>query len=992
LIAGNARQGGILNILELMQGIRNKVDHADALEEEYQTKPQEWFNRIKYLLYDLITLVFVLRDAINERAKSNDIFKKYESKFLENVNKHKISISFVYEVNNKNRQEKFCIGDQEPTPKVISNGKKRSEFKLNRKVEDYELQAKKSDGTKDGKPAKFNVLSYYDGCEVDVSLPTEDENFSKTKIGEIISNDYLMIPDGKLREFIQNNIDKQNVNENIKESVKVILGLTSGDKATVIEHLNSLVEKNQELSNKSDSDNSELINSLSETIKELGISLKDGLSEFEEKCNAKISELDQRLTDVENKIKEQGAQIGDNSNAISVHGNAIGKISANFKRWKFAIISIGIVLSVGLIVCIAARNNCGNWFSGNEITVRLSHFCGNKDIAYDYAVEQEANEHYEIAAKWYKKAIDRYTSLVDNNPDGEQHRAELLTFMYMRGKGGIIDNEEALKYADIAKRSDIIAYLYTYDNQFSKAKSVLNILGNNMQESDFTKLAKIKIYLSQTNNNSEAEKLINELLQIESKSREAKEEALLYESTLHREGVIEHNPLRVLFGPDFYSAFADLIEASEIYNSLRAQLRLASDLKFLIPGSAIFYFDKAYRNGNRTELIGSYYNLLEHCKKEFVDSLGYFDDIKYIYLKNFDRSKYDVATTLSKNIESGNIQTSDIMNELSNLSSEIDNIEDARFYAIIRAKDITQPEQIYDYISDKYKDKKFAIANYYMAARYWYNMNTWSDTSAIDSCMKYLNVSCEAGLDDAKVLRAAISVDRDNDCKQSVLNELDSLRNDPTAELYLIKYGEMSESSRINKLHQFVNDNPYYAYGLCLYIEMIRDKNLSEFEITQLIHLIKLALTKAYHIQTPRQCTGYLLGCLAELEYRIKYCDLCRFQFYIAIAESLLSDDPGILGDSYFYISEAYRTKNNNDYAYLWMAKFLDIFSNIKKLPSDALTYAAIYSHCKKYYPKLMAKMPYPEAPTALNGTTYKGHLDSMFGISVVTFTSKYLK
>jgi polyhydroxyalkanoate synthesis regulator phasin len=808
-----------------------------------------------------------------------------------------------------------------------------------------------------------------------------------------------MIPDGKLKQFICKNIDKQGIKGDISKCVKVILGLTSGDKDTVIEHLNNLVDKSQVLSDKSISDNSELIKSLAETIAELSGILEENirnriesLDVFKKECTSKINELENRVTKLEGTAKEQSNQIEDLNETVTAHGDELDKISAKSKRQKIAIICISAIVLVLAIVWITARNNYGDWFSGNDITVQLSHICGNKDIAYNYAVEQETNKQYEVAAKWYKKAIDRYTSLVDNNPEGEQHRAELLTFMYMRGKGGLIDNEKAIKYADIAKRPDIMAYLYTYDDKFSKAKSILNIVGNSMEESDFAKLAKIKIYLSQTSNNSEAKKLINELLQIESKSREAKEEALLYESTLHREGVIEHNPLRVLFGPDFYSAFADLIEASEIYNSLRAQLRLASDLKFLIPGSAIFYFDKAYRNGNRTELIGSYYNLLEHCKKEFVDSLGYFDDIKYIYLKNFDRSKYDVATTLSKNIESGNIQTSDIMNELSNLSSEIDNIEDARFYAIIRAKDITQPEQIYDYISDKYKDKKFAIANYYMAARYWYNMNTWSDTSAIDSCMKYLNVSCEAGLDDAKVLRAAISVDRDNDCKQSVLNELDSLRNDPTAELYLIKYGEMSESSRINKLHQFVNDNPYYAYGLCLYIEMIRDKNLSEFEITQLIHLIKLALTKAYHIQTPRQCTGYLLGCLAELEYRIKYCDLCRFQFYIAIAESLLSDDPGILGDSYFYISEAYRTKNNNDYAYLWMAKFLDIFSNIKKLPSDALTYAAIYSHCKKYYPKLMAKMPYPEAPTALNGTTYKGHLDSMFGISVVTFTSKYLK
>jgi hypothetical protein len=712
---------------------------------------------------------------------------------------------------------------------------------------------------------------------------------------------------------------------------------------------------------------------------------------FKDKCTSKINELENRVTKLEGTAKEQSNQIEGLNETVTDQGKELHKISAQSKRRKIAIICICTIVVVLSIVWFTARNNYGNWFSRNEFTVQLSHLCGNKDIAYNYAVEQETNEHYEVAAKWYKKAIDRYTSLVDNNPNGEQHRAELVTFMYMRGKGGLIDNEKAIKYADIAKRPDIMAYLYTYDNKFSDAKSILNIVGNSMEESDFAKLAKIKIYLSQTSNNSEAKKLINELLQIESKSREAKEEALLYESTLHREGVIEHNPLRVLVGPDFYSAFADLIEASEIYNSLRAQLRLASDLKFLIPGSAIFYFDKAYRNGNRTELIGSYYNLLEHCKKEFVDSLGYFDDIKYIYLENFNNNIYDVATTIGRNIESGNIQTSDVMNEISKTADEIQNIEDARFYTIIKAKDITQTEQIYDYISDKYKDKKFAIANFYMAARYWYNMKSWSDTLSVNSCMKYLNISCEAGLDDAKVLRAAISADRDKDCRQSALNELDSLCNDPTAELYLIKYGEMSESSRINKLHQFVNDNPYYAYGLCLYIEMIRDKNLSEFEITQLIHLIKLALTKACQIQTPMQSTGYLLGCLAELEYRIKYCDQCRFQFYIAIAENLLVEQPGILGDTYFYLSEAFR-KNNDSNAYMWMGKFLDIFSNLKKLPSDALTYAAIYSHCKKYYPELMAKMPYPEVSIPYVGTTYKGHLDSMFTCSMLTFTSKYLK
>jgi hypothetical protein len=74
------------------------------------------------------------------------------------------------------------------------------------------------------------------------------------------------------------------------------------------------------------------------------------------------------------------------------------------------------------------------------------------------------------------------------------------------------------------------------------------------------------------------------------------------------------------------------------------------------------------------------------------------------------------------------------------------------------------------------------------------------------------------------------------------------------------------------------------------------------------------------------------------------------------------------------------------------MGKFLDIFFNLKIRPGDALTYATIYSHCKKYYPELMAKMPYPEVPTALNGTTYKGHLDSMFRIPSLSFTSKFLK
>jgi hypothetical protein len=249
-------------ILELMKSIRNNADHNEALKKSYETNPQDWFERIKFLLYDLITVVFALREAICERAKSNDIFKQYEKKFQDIVNQHKIHISLIYEVNNENRDDKFCIGEHKPDPVDAPDGKsKKSVFELNRKVKSYKLRAEK----KDGETVDFNVLSYYDGCTIKISLPTKES--PSPNIENIISNNAL-IPDGALKQFICKNIDKQGIKDDISKCVKVILGLTSGDKKTVTDYLNKLVVKSQVLSDKSASDNSELIKSVSETSRE----------------------------------------------------------------------------------------------------------------------------------------------------------------------------------------------------------------------------------------------------------------------------------------------------------------------------------------------------------------------------------------------------------------------------------------------------------------------------------------------------------------------------------------------------------------------------------------------------------------------------------------------------------------------------------------------------------------------------------------------------
>jgi hypothetical protein len=112
----------------------------------------------------------------------------------------------------------------------------------------------------------------------------------------------------------------------------------------------------------------------------------------------------------------------------------------------------------------------------------------------------------------------------------------------------------------------------------------------------------------------------------------------------------------------------------------------------------------------------------------------------------------------------------------------------------------------------------------------------------------------------------------------------------------------------------------------------------------------------------------------------------------MSAVEYLLTDRPGILGDTYFYLSEAYRKNNEDRYADFWMRKFLEILYNRAWIPSDIMTHAAIYSHCKKYYPKLLEELPPLDVSMPFVGATCKWHLDSMFTSSMLTFTSKYLK
>lgn len=163
-------------------------------------------------------------------------------------------------------------------------------------------------------------------------------------------------------------------------------------------------------------------------------------------------------------------------------------VTKTWKLIKYLTITGGILIGIAVVICglvnvSSLRTRCGIIYGLADALPWLVY--NNSNMAYDRAsyLEEKATEHYiksvgknqnpwayienpknrpyfelrHESAQRYREAIRQYAKTIENEPQGSLspesiEKAKRLAEMYFAGKGGVIDYNKGLEYAELANK------------------------------------------------------------------------------------------------------------------------------------------------------------------------------------------------------------------------------------------------------------------------------------------------------------------------------------------------------------------------------------------------------------------------------------------------------------------------------------------------------------------------------------------------------------
>lgn len=667
---------------------------------------------------------------------------------------------------------------------------------------------------------------------------------------------------------------------------------------------------------------------------------------------------------------------------VSTELTRVGGIVADIKKMLLRFVKGGcVVLVIGVLFALLflfVRYATSPILYKCEFAANTAHYWGNKDVAMHRAfyLDSVKNDSWK-ASKCYKEAIRRYEELLQKDST-DTERAGWLAIMMMRGKGGTIDTYRAEKYAHLAKRYDLEAYLAITNGDMYKASELLNNyyyertfsdviftseteFGNYDRNSSYFVLAKALknlLYSKQYNTMSEFGIIDSLSKQVGSPARL---EALLSSISLRSKGIKKNSNGYYCCEPSLRYCFEQAKIASEEFNSIQAQLYLAKEYaRFRIFGE-VNYEEKALRNG---------------CDPmEF----GFVDDIKLrtlnpailIYKAKENAKKGSNEYYLTAKY----YHIADSLYQCSPKEPE-EHFYEEWFDCIVNAHDLSSDSQVLQLVNKNFPDSiRKAVVDYVMALKYRKGKGVKRD---IQISNERLRLAASKGLVDARV---AYDIICDIDGNLEGMTDLENLVSSCTTIRDL-----QNSYSQLNNCQGFDEENAYiYAW------RYIISKGINREEIDAYSHIIPWNNLQLYRFHNGRELVGgthetsyleliierleygisqiykkynddseignngysFLIGKLAECYYLLD--DTISADFYTNIAKHCLGSQAY---PSFFAMSECARKIGNKKDAEKYAQLFADIYFekgwNGKRQVADDAYRVDVVNHFAHLYPGIL--------------------------------------
>jgi len=532
------------------------------------------------------------------------------------------------------------------------------------------------------------------------------------------------------------------------------------------------------------------------------------------------------------------------------------------------------------------HNSSQNFVRNNEYCAEFAHnYCGNKDVAFERATFLEAEGQYPEAADWYMKARERYANMLAENPN-DSIRASRMAEMTMRGKGGIINTDTAEYYAHMAKRYDLEAYLAVVNGDVWKSRDLINNYSG--ERTAYLQLADAISGLRYTKKDFKFEDIKshwNTIDSLASTQNSANQEALVAAYQICENGITDKDG-EFIVAPSLYDALAYAQDADEHYNSLSAQIYLASKFESLhLKEDAEKYNNRAnannrigngeitFSNERINELTNDPQALVARAHHNY--SAGYTDYRMTAYY-------YHIADSINTKrgiYKLGNDFYLDWVN------------------FVVQAEDLSSVNQILPLVNKEYPDSiREAIANYVMAMKYSNGYGVTFDTEKSD---EYILKAANGGLADAQVA-CGILWDLDSIADgMKILAKfvfLESTQIHPYAARYILSK-DYKQGKTIPELLKRSRDE----FALLIKLNSLDAQDFGRFDTETLVDL-KHQINIALSYKTDFFDSAFLLGKLAEIEYVLGHTH--EADFYLSIACEI---SPKLCYSSLWGISELAR-------------------------------------------------------------------------------------
>lgn len=937
----------VKNLINRLKQERNNESHNAFL-----TDPGKYWSRLTYMLYDYVTIVFFLMRYF--RGVVSGTVPAVMSEDIETVKKaveyadmligkaKRIRVRFQYDRHESEVQKLSISKDgvlnniKHPDYFTTSEGKEKCYYEemLDRSTT-YFLQSFVEENGKDvayGKKLELNTSLLFNGAVVDLKMPTKVIPYPT--IDSVIEDAAGFVENEEQRAVINNVIANNIEDEDFRNKLRLLL-LNSGGNSSVLSDLNtkdSIASESEikQIINEKHSEQDQKLNSvykkLSEEISKSNeverarmdealaeMKLTDALtrdikSNIQELHNI-VDDLREDVNGLSENVKILQGKAGKTESTVSNLGKDVSKIKDRVekarqsrKKTNSAIAVIADLIFIVFFVVINLHFAENIPFGLNAAADAL----GNLDAAYNHANELENKGNYSDAANWYLKSRGIYSGYLIAHPN-DSVRASRMAEMTMRGKGGFINTDTAQYYAHLAKRYDLEAYLAFVNGKHYEARTLINNCPT--KNSRYLQLADAVDALLYPPKDFEADKLESYWTIIDSLAwtkNPAQQEAIETAIKICDNGIVD-DQAKFLVAPALYDAVRNAQYAAENFNSLYAQLYLAS--KF----DALYQKEKA-----------EYYNRMSESNNRLGNGEIAFSDKRILELTNDPQALVAMA---QKNAEAGYTDynmtayyyhLADSINNKNQIYHQGDRVLSDWTNFVVNAKNLSSVEQITPIVNRQYPDSiRLAIANYIMAMKY--SNGTGVECDSIKSG-NHLLKAAELGLADAQVAVATIW-DRDSIADgMKILRRLTSGPRDsihPWAARYIL-----SKAIKDNVLEGDLIAKADFRdeYPLLIKLNEVANIDLYKFDESTL-HNLKNHINIALAQKTDYSDCAYLIGKLGEIEYALNRPDAA--DFYMDIANNI---SPKESYTSLWGLSESARRRQDLETAHWYAGGFAKVF------------------------------------------------------------------